>query len=73
MNPMYKTGNVNTAPPIVGPYQPQLEQLLWQAAQEGNDQSPWFIGLIQRLLQGKPEGERPQQGSLYLSAYIWDC
>lgn len=56
---MYKPGNVNTAPPIVGPYQPRLEWLMWQAAQEGNDQSPWFTGLIQRLLQGKPEGERP--------------
>ncbi|XDV24567.1 hypothetical protein PO909_028700 [Leuciscus waleckii] len=55
MNPMYKPGNVNTAPPILGPYQPRLEQLMWQAAQEGNDQSLWFTGLIQRLLQGKPE------------------
>ncbi|XP_039523637.1 lipase maturation factor 2b [Pimephales promelas] len=55
MNPMYKPGNVNTAPPIVGPYQPRLEWLMWQAAQEGSDQSPWFTGLVQRLLQGKPE------------------
>ncbi|XP_067284168.1 lipase maturation factor 2b [Pseudorasbora parva] len=55
MNHMYKPGNVNAAPPIVGPHQPRLEWLMWQAAQEGHDQSPWFTGLIQRLLQGKPE------------------
>uniref|UniRef100_A0A671T045 Lipase maturation factor n=1 Tax=Sinocyclocheilus anshuiensis TaxID=1608454 RepID=A0A671T045_9TELE len=55
MNPMYKPGNVNVVPPIVGPHQPRLEWLMWQAAQGGDDTSPWFTGLIQRLLQGKPE------------------
>uniref|UniRef100_A0A8C1LAP4 Lipase maturation factor n=1 Tax=Cyprinus carpio TaxID=7962 RepID=A0A8C1LAP4_CYPCA len=55
MNPMYKPGNVNAVPPIVGPHQPRLEWLMWQAAQGGDDTSPWFTGLIQRLLQGKPE------------------
>ncbi|XP_052436111.1 lipase maturation factor 2-like [Carassius gibelio] len=55
MNPMYKPGNVNAVPPIVGPHQPRLEWLMWQAAQEGSDTRPWFTGLLQRLLQGKPE------------------
>lgn len=40
---------------------------MWQAAQGGDDTSPWFTGLIQRLLQGKPEGEWP----LYFSDYIY--
>ncbi|XP_051974569.1 lipase maturation factor 2b [Xyrauchen texanus] len=52
---MYKIGSVNVAPPIAGPHQPRLEWLMWQAAQGGHDQSPWFTGLVQRLLQGKPE------------------
>ncbi|XP_026065809.1 lipase maturation factor 2-like [Carassius auratus] len=55
MNPMYKPGDVNAVPPLVGPHQPRLEWLMWQAAQGGDDTSPWFTGLIQRLLQGKPE------------------
>uniref|UniRef100_A0A672NRF3 Lipase maturation factor n=1 Tax=Sinocyclocheilus grahami TaxID=75366 RepID=A0A672NRF3_SINGR len=55
MNPMYKPGNVNAVPPIVGPHQPRLEWLMWQKAQGGDDTSPWFTGLLQRLLQGKPE------------------
>ncbi|KAK9975667.1 hypothetical protein ABG768_020907 [Culter alburnus] len=55
MNTMYKPGNVDAAPPIVGPHQPRLEWLMWQTAQEGYDRNPWFTGLIQRLLQGKPE------------------
>lgn len=55
MNPMYKPGNVNAVPPIVGPHQPRLEWLMWQAAQRGGDTSPWFPSLLQRLLQGKPE------------------
>lgn len=72
MNTMYKPGNVDAAPPIVGPHQPRLEWLMWQTAQEGYDRNPWFTGLIQRLLQGKSEGERPWQESLYMSAYVWD-
>ncbi|XP_051547301.1 lipase maturation factor 2-like [Myxocyprinus asiaticus] len=55
INLMYKTGNVNVAPAISGPHQPRLEWLMWQAAQDGHDQSPWFTGLVQRLLEGKPE------------------
>uniref|UniRef100_A0A671RY65 Lipase maturation factor n=1 Tax=Sinocyclocheilus anshuiensis TaxID=1608454 RepID=A0A671RY65_9TELE len=55
MNPMYKPGNVNAVPPIVGPHQPRLEWLMWQTAQGGDDTSPWFTGLLQRLLQGKQE------------------
>ncbi|XP_051976735.1 lipase maturation factor 2-like [Xyrauchen texanus] len=55
INSMYKTGYVNVAPAIAGPHQPRLEWLMWQAAQRGHDQSPWFTGLVQRLLEGKPE------------------
>lgn len=53
---MYKPGSVNAAPPIAGAHQPRLEWVMWQAAQGGHSESPWFTGLVQRLLQGKPEG-----------------
>lgn len=66
---MYKPGNVNAVPPIVGPHQPRLEWLMWQAAQEGSDTRPWFTGLLQRLLQGKPEGEWPLSDYIDLIVY----
>nr|XP_055047173.1 lipase maturation factor 2-like [Misgurnus anguillicaudatus] len=55
MNLMYKPGSVNVAPPFAGAHQPRLEWMMWQAAQGGHDESLWFTGLVQRLLQGKPE------------------
>ncbi|TRY94831.1 hypothetical protein DNTS_021350 [Danionella cerebrum] len=55
MNSEFKPGNVNALPAIAGPHQPRLEWMMWQAAQGGLQQSPWFVGLVQRLLQGKPD------------------
>lgn len=67
---MYKPGNVNAVPPIIGPHQPRLEWLMWQAAQGGDETSPWFTGLLLRLLQGKPEGEQPLY--MYVRTYFDD-
>lgn len=55
MSLMYKPGSLNAAPPIAGAHQPRLEWVMWQAAQGGHNESPWFTGLIQHLLQGKSE------------------
>lgn len=52
---MYKPGNVAVAPPVVAPYQPRLDWQMWQAAQGPAKHSPWFTGLVQRLLQGKKD------------------
>lgn len=52
---MYKPGSMNGVPAVLGPYEPRLDKLLWEAALENQDQSPWFTGLIQRLLEGKQE------------------
>lgn len=55
MNPMFKPGDVNGVPPVAGPHQPRLESMMFQAAQKGHVHSPWFAGLLQRLLQGKAD------------------
>ena len=52
---MYKPGQVERAPALVSPYQPRLDWQLWEVAQ-GPQDSPWFTGLVQRLLQGKKDG-----------------
>ncbi|XP_031438545.1 lipase maturation factor 2-like [Clupea harengus] len=51
---MYKPGQVERAPALVSPYQPRLDWQLWEVAQ-GPQDSPWFTGLVQRLLQGKKD------------------
>ncbi|KAK6488205.1 lipase maturation factor 2-like [Huso huso] len=52
---MYKPGNVSAAPPVVAPHQPRLDWQMWFAALGPHAQSPWFTGLVQRLLQGKKD------------------
>ncbi|XP_041113866.1 lipase maturation factor 2-like [Polyodon spathula] len=52
---MYKPGNVSTAPPVVAPHQPRLDWQMWFAALGPHTRSPWFTGLVQRLLQGKKD------------------
>ncbi|XP_062374397.1 lipase maturation factor 2b [Sardina pilchardus] len=50
---MYRPGKESRAPPLVTPYQPRLDWELWEAAHGSQEDSPWFTGLMQRLLQGK--------------------
>ncbi|KAJ8261702.1 hypothetical protein GJAV_G00157360 [Gymnothorax javanicus] len=50
---MYKPGNVSSPPPLVTPHQPRLDWQMWFAALGPQAQSPWFTGLVLRLLQGK--------------------
>ncbi|XP_045322148.1 lipase maturation factor 2 isoform X2 [Leopardus geoffroyi] len=50
---MYKPGNVSRPPPIVAPHQPRLDWQMWFAALGPHSHSPWFTGLVLRLLQGK--------------------
>ncbi|KAK1166882.1 lipase maturation factor 2-like [Acipenser oxyrinchus oxyrinchus] len=52
---MYKPGNVSAAPQVVAPHQPRLDWQMWFAALGPHAQSPWFTGLVQRLLQGKKD------------------
>lgn len=60
LNFMHKPGSVNEVPVVFGPHEPRLEELMWEAARGEHDQSPWFTGLMQRLLEGKDSGELKQ-------------
>jgi hypothetical protein len=46
-----KPGDVNRAPCIVSPYHWKLDWQMWFAAMSPPDLHPWFLALIQRLLQ----------------------
>ncbi|KAG9340033.1 hypothetical protein JZ751_022144 [Albula glossodonta] len=52
---MYKPGNVSGPPPVVAPHQPRLDWQMWFAALRPHMQSPWFTGLVHRLLLGKKD------------------
>lgn len=54
---MYKPGNVSRPPPFLTPHQPRLDWQMWFAALGPHTHSPWFTGLVLRLLQGKEPGE----------------
>lgn len=54
---MYKPGNESTPLPMVAPHQPRLDWQMWFAAQGPYSQSPWFVSLVHRLLQGSRSGE----------------
>jgi hypothetical protein len=48
----YKPGDPRRAPPFLGPHMPRLDWQMWFAALDGIRQSPWFLYLCERLLQG---------------------
>ena len=50
----YKPGDVKRAPPWVAPYQPRLDWQMWFAALGTYQENPWFVHLLERLLQGEP-------------------
>ncbi|GMR60300.1 hypothetical protein PMAYCL1PPCAC_30495 [Pristionchus mayeri] len=45
-----KPGNVNTAPAVVLPHQPRLDWQMWFAALGTYQHNPWFLSLVNRLL-----------------------
>ncbi|XP_075409551.1 lipase maturation factor 2 [Tenrec ecaudatus] len=50
---MYKPGNMSRPPAVVTPHQPRLDWQMWFAALGPHTHSPWFTGLVHRLLQGQ--------------------
>jgi hypothetical protein len=48
----YKPGDPRRAPPFLGPHMPRLDWQMWFASLDGLRQSPWFLYLCERLLQG---------------------
>jgi lipase maturation factor 1 len=51
----WKAGALNRAPGWVAPHQPRLDWQMWFAALGSYRHNPWFVSLLERLLQGTPE------------------
>lgn len=75
----YKPGPVGRAPTWNIPHQPRLDWQMWFAAYGSFSESPWFVGLMHRLLEGSntvlgllaanPFPERPPK---YIRAQTYD-
>jgi hypothetical protein len=51
----WKPGDLTRRPSFVAPHQPRLDWQMWFAALGSVRQNPWFVRLMQRLLEGSPE------------------
>jgi len=51
----WKPGELDEGPGLVAPFQPRLDWQMWFAALSSPEQNPWFVRLLQRLLEGSPE------------------
>lgn len=50
----YKPGDLARRPVFVAPYQPRLDWQMWFEALRLRAASPWFIGVLKRILEGSP-------------------
>jgi lipase maturation factor 1 len=50
----FKPGDPHRAPGWVAPYMPRLDWQMWFAALGSVQQNPWFLNLLERLLDGSP-------------------
>ncbi len=75
----YKPGRLNQRPKWVAPYQPRLDWQMWFAALGTYRENPFFVNLMERLLEASPpvlallatdpfRGSRPR----YVRALIYD-
>jgi lipase maturation factor 1 len=51
----YKPGRLGRRPPWVAPHQPRLDWQMWFAALGSYQENVWFLNLLARLLQNRPE------------------
>jgi hypothetical protein len=51
----YKPGRLDRSPPWVAPHQPRLDWQMWFAALGSYRENMWFLNLLARLLQNRPE------------------
>ena len=75
----YKPGDPERRPPVVAPHQPRLDWQMWFAALGHYRQSPWFVDLCRRLLEGSPpvtgllaRNPFPESPPRYLRAQLYD-
>ena len=50
---MYKPGNLSESPPSMWMHQARLDWQMWFAALGNYERNPWFISLLQRILDSK--------------------
>jgi lipase maturation factor 1 len=51
----FKPGGPGRAPRWVAPYMPRLDWQMWFAALGSAEQNSWFVGFLERLLEGSPQ------------------
>ena len=75
----YKPGDLKRAPRWIQPLQPRLDWQMWFAALNNVQSTPWFTGLVLRLLQGSPaveglfaENPFPGRPPRFMRALVYD-
>lgn len=63
----YKPGDPRRAPVWVQPYQPRLDWQMWFAALSSYPSQPWFVGFMERLLEGSPDVQALLSANPFLS------
>ena len=51
----FKPGRVDRRPPVVAPHQPRLDWQMWFAALGSYQHNPWFIHLLDKILEGSED------------------
>lgn len=75
----FKPGGLGRMPPIVAPLQPRLDWQMWFAALGTAESNPWFITLVQKILEGDravtallAENPFPDKPPRYLRAMTYE-
>ena len=75
----WKPGDPKRRPGFVAPHQPRLDWQMWFAALGTARQNPWFLHVMERLLEGSPEvvallekNPFPKEPPRYLRAASYD-
>ncbi len=75
----WKPGDLKRRPGFVEPHQPRLDWQIWFAALSRYERTPWFGGLMHRLLEGSPsvlallkKNPFPDAPPRYVRAILYD-
>jgi predicted DCC family thiol-disulfide oxidoreductase YuxK len=75
----YKAGALDRAPRWVAPFQPRLDWQMWFAALGNYRQNLWFVGFVEKLLEGSPDvigllekNPFPNAAPRYLRAMVYE-
>lgn len=75
----WKAGDLTERPRFVAPHQPRLDWQMWFGALGNYQGNPWFMNLLVRLFEGKPEvlsllarNPFPEEPPRYLRALLYN-